>query len=810
MDRIRSAAPRSTWIRGLGWAVMVAVAWIAMTGSALAQAPAVSVFPSPGSTYAEPGTQIVFRGIPPGQIGSVQVVGSKSGVHTGTIEGDSDGQGGSFLPTTPFTPGETVTVTTGLNVIGGKGGVFKFSVCEPYGTIAPQQLPIVPAGSHGVQHFRSQPGLVPASITITKNQAPLSSGDFFLTPQYGPVQNGPMLLGPRGKLLWFDPLPKNMMASDFRVQELWGQPVLTWWQGYSNNGSGRGQGIIYNSHYQEVAVVNAANGMQGMDLHEFLVTNQGDAWIIAVEPVHWGGEKRPVMNPVVQEIDIKTGLVLFEWNALAHIPVSESFFKPTSPGFVYDPYHLNSISLTRDGNVIVSMRNTWGIYEINRRTGAVMWTLGTNHNQFKMGPGTGVAFQHDVLVQPDGDLTIFDDGAGPPTVQSQARGMLVSLNTTKMTDTLVAQYEHTPALSTNFEGNVQVLPNGGVFIGWGQQPYFTEFNSAGKMVFDAHFTVPTSSYRAYRFPWSGQPLTQPAIALGSGSNGATDVYASWNGATDVAKWRVLGGASASTLAPLATSDWNGFETTIAVRSVAPEFAVQALGSSGQVLATSPVEAMPPHIALFGANAFVSPAGVGGIPATCDTGGQCDIATTITAGRTVIARTGRERVGANGGGVLYFALTHAGRSLLAHARGARLPVHVVAQDVSGLSTSASMNLIPFHTSGSGPRKSAAESATLRIMSLTDFVSSSGVGGVLAGCFSTSICHVRSTLTVGRTVIARTGAETLGSGELGYLIFSLTSAGRSKLAHARGNQLATSLTITDGSATAGGQISLVRFR
>ena len=78
--------------------------------------------PEPGTSYALPQTQITFRGIPAGQIGHITVVGSSSGAHSGVIDADSDGDGGSFMPSTPFTPSETVTVTTGLNVIGGSGG----------------------------------------------------------------------------------------------------------------------------------------------------------------------------------------------------------------------------------------------------------------------------------------------------------------------------------------------------------------------------------------------------------------------------------------------------------------------------------------------------------------------------------------------------------------------------------------------------------------------------------------------------------------------------------------------------------------
>ncbi len=788
---------------------LLAAAIPVCAGSASAQPPAVSVFPVPGSRWSLPGTQITFRGIPASQIGSVRVVGSSTGVHTGTIAADSDGQGGSFMPSAPFGVGETVTVTTGLNVLGGRNGLFTFTVANPYPPIAPGRDPIVSAGVNGVQHFYSRPDLLPASITVTKRGEPAAPGDIFVTPQFGPDQNGPMILDPAGRMIWFYPVPQNQLATDFRVQNLFGQPVLTWWQGYTNNGSGRGEGVIFNTSYQQIATVQAGNGLQGMDLHEFLITPTGQAFIAAVSPVHYPGINRPLIDSVVQEIDIKTGLVLFEWHALDHIPLSESFFKNNVPGYVYDPYHLNSISLDRDGNLIVSVRNTWAVYKVNIQTGAVIWTLGSNQNNFKMGPGTQMAFQHDVLAQPDGTFTMFDDGGGPPTVH-QARALQLAVNETNKTVTLVKQYQHSPGLDTNFEGNAQLLPGGDVFVGWGQQPYFSEFSSSGKQLFDARFTSNTSSYRAYRFAWTGQPTSPPSIAVSNSNDGTTQVWASWNGATTVASWQVLAGPSPRSLSAQMTVAKRGFEMAVSASTGQPYFAVQALNSTGQVLATSPTATAPPHIGIAGRTAFVSSNGTGGLPGVCDTTSTCHISTTITSDRTVIARTGAEQIPAGAGGIIYFTLTGTGRSRLAHARGHRLLVRLSGQDGSKLALNRLITLVPFSTSGAAPARTARQSPSLQIVGLTDFVSSNGVGGILAECLASTACHTKTTVSVGKTVIATTGPELLGSHGVGYLIFSLTSRGRSMLDHARGNQLGASVTISDGASTASGIIALVRFR
>jgi hypothetical protein len=520
----------------------------------------------------------------------VRVVGSRSGVHAGRLEADSDGVGASFLPTKPFEVGETVTVSVGRSLLGAaRRGRFSFAIADVAPLIARSPIGgIPPVGPDGVMRFRSRSDLLPASVIVTEDAAPASDGDIFLAPQNGPIQDGPMILDAHGQLVWFLPYPvsNSMFANDFRVQDLYGQPVLTWWQGFRNTGFGQsgGVGVIYNEHYQRIATVRAADGVDAGS-HEFLITPRGDAYITASSPV-WLAHHIETIDSVVQEIDIKTGLVLFEWHALDHVPLSDSY-APAGAGPVFDPYHVNSISIDSDGNLQVSMRNTSAIYLIDHRTGRIIWTLGGKHSSFRMGRGTRTFYQHDALVQPDGTLTVFDNGGGPPFEHPQSRGIHERLDLRDMTATLITEYDHSPRLNSSVEGGVQTLPSGDVSIGWGALQFFSEYNASGRQIFDAHFTDPVASYRAYRFSWNAQPTTTPALAASLGADGTTDLYVSWNGATDVSSWRVLAGSGPQALAPVQTAPKNGFETAVSVVTAGPYFAVQALGIDGQVLSSSP-------------------------------------------------------------------------------------------------------------------------------------------------------------------------------------------------------------------------------
>ncbi|MDQ6607280.1 MAG: arylsulfotransferase family protein [Actinomycetota bacterium] len=574
-------------------ALLVAVAAaVSLAGGSRAAAPAVSVFPVPGSQVVTPQAQIAFRGIPAARLGPILVSGSRSGLHLGHVAADSDGQGGSFLPDRPFSDGETVTVATALNVLGATAGRFTYVVQQPAYRISPGALATARRVPGDVRSFRSRPDLRPAAVKILKagNTAP---GDLFLAPQAGPVQNGPMILDSRGGLVWFKSVPKGEIATDFRVQRYRGRPVLTWWQGRSGAGVGVGEDVIDDVHYHQIAVVRAGNGLSA-DLHEFDLTPRGTALITAYNPVfadataEHGAAHQVVLDSVVQEIDVKTGLVLFQWDSLDHVPLNDGYTSPPQRlNFPFDYFHINSVDRDDDGNLLISARNTWAAYKVSSATGQVTWALGGKHSSFAMGPGSGFAFQHDVRVRAGGDayLTLFDDGAGPPRVHGQSRGLKLKLDLAHMTATVAAQYRHSPKLLADFEGNAQQLPGGDILLGWGQQPYFNEFTANGNLIFDGRFVANTTNYRAYRFPWRGDPVTRPALAASAGRRPMA--YASWNGATDVASWRVLGGSSAHSLRAVSTARESGFETAIKLPHPQKYVAAQALNRAGRVLNISP-------------------------------------------------------------------------------------------------------------------------------------------------------------------------------------------------------------------------------
>jgi hypothetical protein len=426
---------------------------------------------------------------------------------------------------------------------------------------------------------------------VTKKRARgTAPGYVFLAIKEGAGDYGPMILDDDGQIVWFGKYPR---ARDFKMQYHRGRPVLTWWEGVVVEGHGEGEYAIFDDSYREVRRMRAGNGHTG-DLHELLITSEDTALLVAYAPRRadlspvGGPEDGPVWEGIVQEVDIETGEVLFEWRSLDHVGIEESYarFPPDNPGFRYDYFHINSVDVDHDGNLLVSARNTWAVYKIDRKTGAVLWRLDGKKSDFEMGPGTQSAFQHDARRQKDGTITVFDNGAHPK-VRDQSRAIVLGVDEGEMQATLVREYAspEKKILATS-QGNAHFLPDGNVLVGWGSEPFVTEFSRGGELLFEARFPPNCESYKAFRFLWKGHPTDAPAAAVERRPEGKVAIYASWNGATEVESWEVVSGPSPGLLAPLGSVPREGFETTMLAQTSGPYVAVRAKDRSGEILGTS--------------------------------------------------------------------------------------------------------------------------------------------------------------------------------------------------------------------------------
>ena len=580
--------------------------------------PTAAAFPAPGDGFAAPSTGITLRGVNPGQVSDLKVTGSASGPHEGTLRPLSSTAGVVFDPAADFQAGETVTVATrGVTVDKAPEGTYTFAIAtpgvpvdmdtkaaaKPLGSadLSPTQSAPAAVGTcaPATHTYRSRPdlGVVPGAC-VTGDPATARDDKIFTSSAAGQT-----IFDNTGEPVWFNRTAEPL-ADNFQRVELNGQPLLAYYQGQSSAvpGSGQGEYVLLDDHYNRVHTVRAGNGLKA-DLHEFQLTPQGTALIGSYNSViknlfSFGGlPGATVIDYVVQEVELDTANVLFEWHALDHVGIGDSYF-PIVPLVPYDYIHGNSIQQTGDGNLLLSARHTWSTYKIDRSNGDLMWTLGGKHSDFNplttgadVNPSEAYAFcwQHDARELPDGSYSLFDNGSALyiPQRCGDSRGLQMSLTppsgTTKGKATIMKVLRHDPNLDAEFAGNTQLRADGSWFLGYGGVPQATLFDAAGTTQLNVNLTA--FSYRAFLSPWVGKPSEPPAAVVSGDHN---SVYASWNGATEVKSWQVLAGTNSSDLQPVGVRQpRTGFETVLSLPTNAgPLVRVQALDGNGTVLGIS--------------------------------------------------------------------------------------------------------------------------------------------------------------------------------------------------------------------------------
>src|SRR6202167_3288457 len=374
----------------------------------------------------------------------------------------------------------------------------------------------------------------PPPVTILSSQPNIGQGDIFVSPfgDSSTYANGPEILDSHGNVVWFQAAPAGEEASAFRTQTYLGQPVLTFWHGTGLGGLSSGTDYIYNDHYQQIAAVNAGNGLSA-DGHEFLITPWNTALILSYTTATadltsiGGPADQTVIDGVVQEVDIATGKVLFQWNSADHVPYSQSEQPlPASTSTPWDWFHINAVKLDTDGNLLIDARDTWTTYKVSLTSGNIIWQLGGKDSDFTLQAAPGqtldsaneiFSWQHDPEPIGDNEYTFFDNESSGTALLPYSRAITVKLDPWSKVATLVASDNQPEGLSAASQGNAQTTGDGNLFVGWGILPYISEFDPQGNLIFNAEFPAGVNTYRAYLLPWN--PPSSGGGQGGSGSGG---------------------------------------------------------------------------------------------------------------------------------------------------------------------------------------------------------------------------------------------------------------------------------------------------
>lgn len=499
-----------------------------------------------------------------------------------------------------FLPG-----ATGLLAAFGLGGAAGYEVRgrdrppvagEPTGPTA-ATVPTAGNPGSGVATYVSRPDLRPATVRITELTDRTAVNDsprfIVLAPMadipYKSLQRGPMLIDRRGRVVWYQ--PGSDSTFDVQVQMYQGRRVITWWHGALMNGWGSGVGEIVDETYTPIATVGDAK-TRPIDLHEFQLTSRGTALASYYEARPYdlspiGGAKNGVLLVShALEIDVATNRTLLDWVSIDHVGLAESYQPlPGSAAQEFNFFHINSIAESHDGHLLISGRNTWCVYKVHRTTGEVIWRLNGKRSDFKVPDNAGFSWQHHVRSHGRSKLTVFDNAN---ITGHSSLGLILELDERRREVSLKQAFQHPAKFVAGTLGSVQVRPNGNVFIGWGAQPYFSEFAPDGTLLVDGQFNSETRSYRTFLTDWHGRPTDQPTMVARADAGGGFVIYASWNGATEIDHWTVLAGSDPASLQPVGSQPWTGFETTIVVNSDGPLFQVAAVDRDGNELGRSAV------------------------------------------------------------------------------------------------------------------------------------------------------------------------------------------------------------------------------
>ena len=419
--------------------------------------------------------------------------------------------------------------------------------------------------------------------------------------------------------------------------------------------------MILDSSYRTVRSVLPGGGMASSDMHEFLPINNGKTALMTVyqqrqfDMTPWNIKTGMgwLMESIFQEIDVETSKVLFEWRSLDHVDPSMSYTYPahtdtSGTGLnVHEPwdyFHINSVDKNADGDYLISSRHTCAIYKISGKDGSVIWQLHGANPTFR-NINFSFSQQHDARWLSENAthtlLSLYNNGYnGFNQTHQYSGGMLVMIDHVANTAFLIREYTpYIKDLLSSSQGNMQVLPNKNVVMGWGNNRYISEHDEEGNLLLWASFAGdPVMNYRAMKFEWESDPTDAPALWTYSRSSdplSSTTFYVSWNGATRVKSWRFFGAAnSTGPWVFLAEVAKTGFETEYTNSSFYAWTRAEAIGANGAVLRRSALKyTFVPSAELrefcqdatcadasgfgypgeLGAQAFIPPAGVNTVP-----------------------------------------------------------------------------------------------------------------------------------------------------------------------------------------------------
>ncbi|KAK7888343.1 hypothetical protein LTR67_008689 [Exophiala xenobiotica] len=507
------------------------------------------------------------------------------------------------------------------------------SLCISFvGAINPSNANEISHGSD-LLSFITRPEIRAPRWNVTKHHPDLiTPGYWFVGPytnwatvpersEYLPFQVGPHIYDGNGDLVWSGAgLAHNRNAFDFRTFEANGSSHLSYVLHYSerpDDEEQHGLGVYLDSSFRRKGRVTHDIGIE-FNFHEFDLRNDGKTalYIFTDRPVKKdpiSGKSGWVSHDCLSELDMVTNTNKFYWCPLDHgVTLNETYHQipdmsSITEGGPWDFFHANSIDKFGDGDYLYSGRHANTVYRVNHSDSSIVWRLGGKISDFSM--DFNFSSQHHATIHSESGSTVIltlldnaaDDQERQPNTAKTSSAKMVELDTETMTAKLLNEWYRPDGKISDKRGNVNMMPNGNVFVAWSDSGYMTEHTSTPdkKLVLEASFASSRfSTYRAYKSNFTGTPIEPPAMkAFGiqsdsDSSYAMTSFYISWNGATEVRSWKFYGAQNRThqeSFECIGTANRTGFETTFSEKGTWKYVYAQALAANGSTLAKSNVE-----------------------------------------------------------------------------------------------------------------------------------------------------------------------------------------------------------------------------
>ncbi|KAI2610342.1 ASST-domain-containing protein [Hypoxylon fragiforme] len=490
------------------------------------------------------------------------------------------------------------------------------------GTALTLSLPVIADWQYKSRSDLAPPRLnitIPATKDVEKGYlfvAPFAGFPDTPTEQHGPRQAGPYIFRDNGDLVWSGYGIYSIWSTNFQAGRWDGKDILFSFEGDHNPGYGHGHGhvTIMDNHYETIRELRAGNHKL-VDKHEFHIVNEKTGLIQIYQPVArdltaWGAsaEQQWIVNAIIQELDITTGELLFEWASLDHVSPDEAIL-PINPGQAgsgynssdaWDYFHINSVDKDADGNYLISARDACSVHKINGTSGEIIWKLNGKDSSFKVPKDTEFCFQHHArfISQEDGIeiISLYDNSAhgtehsGGSEVHTAptSSGKIIQVNTTSWEAELVQGFYPPDDLLSKSQGSTQILPNGNALVNWGSSGAVTEYLPNGEAIFHAYMDsgdlgLGVENYRAFRYNWTGLPNEEPAIVALQDDEEIT-AYVSWNGDTETKTWKFYAATDSNGSKKfIGEVERTSFETSLRIPKHATAVSAEAIGANGKSL-----------------------------------------------------------------------------------------------------------------------------------------------------------------------------------------------------------------------------------